>query len=256
MEVFFFGPASCQLLGVYHPADMTRDCYQGVVLCYPFGQEYMRAHRAYRQLASSLSRKGFHVLRFDYRGTGDSSGDLAEVSAEDWLQDIDSAVQELRDMAGVHTITLVGLRLGGLLAGIVGARRQNIAGLVLWDPLVSGAEYLDQLHRRITEVPEHKQLSNFEDAGGNLHFNGYCMPPSFQETLSTLNLREVTPTCRRILLVQSHQAGQFETLAKTWEQIDGFESRHTPAEHDWNYVDHVGGILMPQPVLQEISSWM
>lgn len=118
MKPFYFGPPSSQLFGAYHAPFPTRERYQGIVLCFPFGQEYMRAHRAFRQLAGSLSQEGFHVLRFDYRGTGDSAGDLTEVNAANWLDDIDYAIRELRDMMGVHKIDLMGLRMGALLAGV------------------------------------------------------------------------------------------------------------------------------------------
>ena len=46
----------------------------GVVLCAPFGCEWLWAHRMYRRLASALEAQGFAVLRFDYEGTGDSRG--------------------------------------------------------------------------------------------------------------------------------------------------------------------------------------
>ena len=42
----------------------------------------------------ALAERGQHVLRFDYRGTGDSFGELAEVSVHDWVEDIALAVRE------------------------------------------------------------------------------------------------------------------------------------------------------------------
>ena len=76
MEPFYFGPAGGRrLFGVFHepPASRRRGC--GVVLCYPLGTEYTSYYRAYRQLALSLAENGFHVLRFDFRGCGDSEGE-------------------------------------------------------------------------------------------------------------------------------------------------------------------------------------
>lgn len=256
MEAFFFGPSSSQLLGVYHPANLSHDRYQGVVLCYPFGQEYMRAHRAFRQLATTLAEKGLHVLRFDYRGTGDSSGDSKGVTAAEWMEDIEYAIQELKDMAGLQKVTLVGLRLGGLLAGTVAERQEKISGLVLWDPIVTGNDYAEQIRRNIEQAPKRKKASNFFDAPGNLHFNGFSMPAQFQSSLRDLSLLNLQPECDRILQVASHETDHFTSLAAVWRQYDGFQYRHVPAEHDWNYVDHVGGILLPQPVLQEITNWM
>ena len=139
MIPLFFGPSSSPLYGVHYPASGdsgSRD--MGIVLCSAFGQEYMRAHRAYRQLSLLLSRKGFHVLRFDYRGTGDSSGDLDGVTAADWVADVDAAIEELRESSGVPRIGLLGLRLGALIAGVTCRARDDVARLVLCDPVASG----------------------------------------------------------------------------------------------------------------------
>ena len=40
------------------------------------------------------------MLRFDYRGTGDSFGELGEVTVSDWLEDIALAVREGREISG------------------------------------------------------------------------------------------------------------------------------------------------------------
>ena len=68
----------------------------GAVLCAPWGQEYMRTHRALRQLATQLDRAGIHVFRFDYFGTGDSSGDSDAGTPLRWIEDIRSAADEPR----------------------------------------------------------------------------------------------------------------------------------------------------------------
>ncbi len=70
MDVLFLGDSDAPLLGAYHRARSGVDRGIGVVLAYPFGQEYMRAHRALRLLAQALTARGVHVMRVDYRGTG------------------------------------------------------------------------------------------------------------------------------------------------------------------------------------------
>lgn len=256
MKALFFGPARHQLLGVYHPPAATRDRFQGVVMCYPFGQEYMRAHRAIRQLATTLSNKGYHVLRFDYRGTGDSSGDLDGVCAADWLQDIGTAVQELKDMTGVPNVALVGLRLGALLAGIAACQRRDINSLVVWDPVINGADYVTELRNLTDKAPARRRLANFVEADGTLHINGFSMPGAMQHSIAILNLLDVAPNSRRVLQVASHETDAYRTLSDRWSNTEGFHYRHVPAEHNWNYVDHVGGILLPQQVLKEIGDWL
>lgn len=256
MDAFFFGPPDCQLLGVYHPPEPGRERYEGVVLCYPFGQEYMRAHRAYRQLATTLAKKGFHVLRFDYRGTGDSAAELEEVTAHQWLEDLDYAVQELKDLTGVHRISLVGLRIGALLAGLFATDRRDLSSLVLWDPMTRGSDYIEELRENIRQSGLKKRESKFVDGDGHLHFNGFCMSRQFQQSLSEMELFGRQPSCRRVLLLGSHPNRSFDDLATAWRSAGEVDYRHVSAEHDWNYVDHVGGILIPQAILAEIGAWL
>lgn len=220
----------------------------------------MRAHRAYRQLALLLSKAGHHVLRFDYAGTGDSSGDLEAVDASRWIDDINEAVRELLDTSGAGSATLLGLRLGGLLAAAAAEGRRDIDRLILWDPVISGSEYEKELLREIATGAasgEAVDSGNRLTEDGVLHYNGFSMTGRFRETLATLDLLKMRqPHVSRILHVVSHESEQFSRLRKDWSGHPGYRYQHTPAAHDWNYVDNFGGILLPQPVIQAIVAWM
>lgn len=259
MNPVFFGDNTALLYGIHHPPKVEgRDA--GVVLCSPFGQEYMRAHRAMRQLALLLTRKGYHVLRFDYLGTGDSSGELHEVSADQWVANVGQAIDELRELTGVSAVSVVGLRLGALLASQACAGREDIERLVLWDPISSGESYEAELQREIAaEGPREYSAhsGNAIDADGTMHYNGYSMSARFREALRKLELAPARPApTTRVLQVVSHETEGFAALQKAWRDLPGFRFQHTPAPHDWNYVDNFGGILLPQPVIQAIVNWM
>jgi pimeloyl-ACP methyl ester carboxylesterase len=115
----------------------------------------MCSHRTYRHLAERLATAGFHALRFDYHGTGDSSGDDDEPDrVRAWLESIDAAVAELQAAAGVRAVALVGLRFGATLAAVVAARRRDVQSLVLWAPCTSGRAYLREL-RALRMLKEH-----------------------------------------------------------------------------------------------------
>src|SRR5262245_24413810 len=144
MNPFFFGSSERPLFGVHHPPRERGARETGVVLCYPMGQEYMRSHRAFRQLANLLTRAGQHVFRFDYFATGDSSGASGEGSLAQWLADVNQAIDELKDNASLASVSLVGLRLGAALAARASAGRADIDRLVLWDPVVLGPSYLEE----------------------------------------------------------------------------------------------------------------
>ncbi|MFY8043690.1 MAG: alpha/beta hydrolase, partial [Rhodoferax sp.] len=116
MTPLFFGPNSHQLYGVMHMPQGHSAAQTAVLLCCPFGQEAIRTHRLYRVLADRLSRLGIPTLRFDYFGTGDSSGDDMDVDLGSWARDIRLADQELRRQSGMQSIAWMGARLGATAA--------------------------------------------------------------------------------------------------------------------------------------------
>jgi pimeloyl-ACP methyl ester carboxylesterase len=143
---YYFRSRSEPLLASYHRPERLHPRSTAVLLCNPFGEEANRAHRIYRVLATQLARSGYPVLRFDYSGTGDSMGDDAEASLDDWLDDIAHAGGELRKVSGARRLVALGMRLGGSLATLAAARRGlKLRHLLLWDPVVDGAGYLRDL---------------------------------------------------------------------------------------------------------------
>jgi len=105
----------------------------------------MRSHMALRKLAGHLEREGFHVLRFDYFGTGDSAGGAREGSLDEWRTNIVAALEDLKDRSGVTKVSIVGFRLGATLAA---QTNLELTDLVLWEPVVRGSDYLEELRQR------------------------------------------------------------------------------------------------------------
>jgi uncharacterized protein len=77
------------LYGMLHspPAGAARNCC--VLLLSPGIKGRIGPHRLYLKLAERLVPMGFHVLRFDFHGLGDSEGD----AEEDVLADLYNAIQ-------------------------------------------------------------------------------------------------------------------------------------------------------------------
>lgn len=259
MNPLFFGSAPTPLYGV-HLSPQGPPNGGGVVLCYPFGQEYMRAHRACRQLSLLLAKRGFHVLRFDYHGTGDSSGDIDDASIDRWTGDVSVAVGELRELAGVKGVTVIGLRLGAVFATMACQQLSDIDSLVVWDPIVDGAAYLAEIKREITsEIPNSYSPPSGSRAfpDGTLHYNGFAMPAPLCAALSSLRLDAIVPTTpRHVFQLVSHETPEFLRLRDAWRALPSYRYQFTPAPHDWNFVDQFGGILLPQPAIQAIVEWM
>ncbi|NMD54102.1 MULTISPECIES: hypothetical protein [Tsukamurella] len=127
----YFGPAAAPLYGALHlPA--SRRVRGAVLLVPPLAKEQYDAVRGLRRLATLLAADGLAALRFDYRGTGDSSGRSGDAdAAEDWIASIRNADEYLRGL-GLGAPAVVALRAGAALAGAAGLAPP---AAVLWDPV-------------------------------------------------------------------------------------------------------------------------
>ena len=158
MTPAFFLSNGERLFSVYHAPTVPPRSH-GVLLCYPLGHEYMRSHWAFRQLASRLAAAGFDVLRFDYFGTGDSSGEPSQASPEMWIENIQDAGRELSRITRCPTLSIVGLRLGALLAAHAVKREMSCKTLVQWDPIVEGSQYLSGVRELTSQLYAQEPLS-------------------------------------------------------------------------------------------------
>ena len=142
---YYFGESGKALYGVYHPPISQRPRHQAVLLCYPTGREYYMAHRAFQQLAVLMQKAGLHVFRFDYFGTGDSAGNLSQATAGQWGNDVVAAAEELQHTSGTTNLSVVAMRLGALLAATAPFADNDIRHLVMWDPVIRGRDYVQNL---------------------------------------------------------------------------------------------------------------
>jgi pimeloyl-ACP methyl ester carboxylesterase len=198
MKALRFGLGTRELVGMLHgPADDGARRF-GVLICPPFGQEGVRTHRLLRVLADRLVRDGFHVLRFDYYGTGESMGDDEEATLEGSVRDVLLAAAELEHHAACVRSVWIGLRLGGsaaLLAAASTARPPD--RLVLCDPVLYGTAYLQVLqdaHRETRRTSYSlRAWQPPDEAGGTLDAIGFAFGAAMQRELQALRADPVAP---------------------------------------------------------------
>ena len=246
MNPFFFGRSQQPLFGIYHPAK-GNDRGMGVVLCPPIGQEYMRTHRALRQLALQLAKAGLHVLRFDFSGLGDSAGDNTDASIAAWSDDIATAIDELKDSAGVRTVSVVGIRIAAAMACLAARERSDVDSLVLWDPVVAGADYLAEL-LALADVPGHAP------AGETIGVTGFALTAAFRSEIAGIDLCAVARHgAKRTMLVVSEERADYARLRAhlaAWHAPSTYAC--LPSGASWDDAEQMGAVLLPQAIIQAI----
>ncbi len=96
--------------------------------------ETVMGHKPFLILADYLARRGIAVLRCDDRGVGESTGDFATGTIEDFAQDARGAVDFLKHREGIDAqrIGLIGHSEGGMVAPLVAAQDDpGVAFIVL-----------------------------------------------------------------------------------------------------------------------------
>jgi alpha-beta hydrolase superfamily lysophospholipase len=195
----WFGPASRPLAGwLTTPRDgLARG---GVVLAPPIGREARGARRTMRRTAIALAARGFVSLRFDYRGTGDASGDLEEPDLDvAWMDSVASAVDLLRSCE-LEPVSAVGMRLGATIVGAAAdARDLSLDSLVLWDPCASGRNYLRELSALELLRREHVDV----EGDGSVETSEHVFSVTAADAIRRLNLAKLerSPLATRVLVL-------------------------------------------------------
>lgn len=215
MTPFYFGDSKKQLYGVYHPSTAYSQNAEAILICYPLWREYFWTHRAITQLANRLADSGFPVLRFDYYATGDSAGSTDECTLEQWLQDIETAIFELKDLSAANRVSIVGLRFGATLAALISQRIQ-INQLVFWDPVVNGQSYIQnmkemhnayiQQHLQEIRQPIEKLLLNDDE------YFGFKLPNTILSSISEVDLLKTRLTANYANLCVTEEKPEFRGL--------------------------------------------
>jgi pimeloyl-ACP methyl ester carboxylesterase len=145
-QPIYFKSGRETLFGWLHLPPRSARTGRGIVICKPFGYEAICAHGSIRAFADACASGGATVLRFDYAGTGDSSGgDSNADELSQWCDDIRAAMRTLRQTYPIERMGLLGMRFGALLAGLVAADDASVEDLIAVAPIVSGRRYLREL---------------------------------------------------------------------------------------------------------------
>jgi len=191
-----------------------------VLLCNPFGQEAIRAHRLYRVLGDRLTAAGFHVLRFDYYGSGDSAGDDAAFDLDGAIADAVAAGNLLLQRSRAGKLSCLGLRLGGNIAALASSHwAEALDHLLLFEPVAEGGSHLLALQQSNADTmagmfgsrwridPALRQF-NLPDPGGEAL--GFALTPACKAQIAErIGLHQPWPGRARNTIILTPQVDAF-----------------------------------------------
>lgn len=233
IPLFFKNNDNQHLFGIIHEPEgnINKPLW---VFCHPFAEEKLWSHRVYVNLARKLCSLGYVVLRFDYRGYGDSEGQFERSTLAGQLDDIESAIKYiLLQYPTSDSVALLGLRYGAVLAALTAEKSNEVSHLVLWDPIIDMSKYMQELLRaNLTTqmvmygkvVKNRTELSQKILEGEAVNIDGYDLTRDLFEPADKINLLEMERTfsgpCQIVQIGRANQPlkKDLEQLASTYPE--------------------------------------
>ncbi len=171
---------------------------------HPFAEEMNKARRMAALQARALAAAGWTVLQVDLAGCGDSEGEFGEASWDRWVADVREAVGWLRERSGREP-WLWGLRAGCLVASEAAIEMASVPGLLFWQPVLSGKQFLQQFLRlklasQILGSAEAARVDTRELRerllrGDSVEVAGYELSPALAAGLEAADLAPIAGAC-------------------------------------------------------------
>ena len=254
IEPLFFDGTAGRLYGCLHrPLPGQPEAPYAALLCAPLGSEYLRAHRALRQLAALLARQGVTVLRFDYFGTGDADGDSEAVSLAQCEADIRAAATLLSRHTGGLPQSWIGLRLGARLALQAAATTVLAApsAVVAWHPVTDGDALLREWRNDHRNYLAAQGFAVTVADGGAEEVLGFPLPAALVGELQALPAPLIVPQGCAVLAVHAPADADRVHRLVGGPGVEYLALTHAPL---WRTDPH--DVRVPSDVLARLVAWL
>ena len=134
LETALYLQSGTETLFAVHTSPVSSPTDLGVLLAHS-GRYNFSAHRngVWTDVSRRLAREGIPSLRFDFAGTGESSGEFVLRLDGQPVADATAAMDALR-ATGCRRLLVVGSCFGGMPSVVAGVAREDVAGMVLVSP--------------------------------------------------------------------------------------------------------------------------
>jgi len=188
------------LRGMIHIPDQGEGPYPGVILYHGFVGNRMEPSFLFVRFSRLLMANGIASVRFDFLGSGESDGDFEEMTLSSEIEDALDILEFFtgRPKIDRQRIFLLGLSMGGSIAGYVAASKENkgskgtdFKGLILW----AAAGEMKELAR------EHSSADKSLPTNNPLDRKGLKLGLNFINDIENLEIMKVTSRYRGPVLI-------------------------------------------------------
>ncbi len=249
----YFGHADKPLMGWLHSIKSNLSIStqnKAVIICQPLGLDYMNAYRSMRFVADYFALAGIPAFRFDYHGTGDSSGsNLDHDRIPDWLESIQFAQKKVVELTGQKSIGLFGFRLGGTLASLA-SERNNFDFMILWSAIEKGSRFLREIKalQKTSSIIE-QAPSDLLEAGGTVYWN------ETKTSISQISLLNIKPKVRNILIIPRDDIPSNGNLKDCWSG-KSIDCEQIPLTGSSNMLIDAHLTKVPHKSIETLVNWV
>lgn len=226
-EAGFFGAGSDRLFGItYLP--QSEPVQAGIVFCEPILSQFRAHYRVGTLTARALAGAGVAVQRFQYRGMGNSDGDIAGLTLASMIEDAQEASTTLRDVVGMPSIAYFGLNIGAYPAAVLS---RDGSPLVIDSPHPTGRGYFRAAFRAhgiyaMKEGAEKSATQTLLDEmreTGVTSLLGCRLPGGLYDSLAAASLaEEMGDNTRPVLLIGPGQSGELRgDMRRLVDELEG-----------------------------------
>lgn len=157
-----------------------------VMFCHGLAGHRIGKHRMYVMLAECLSRVGIASFRFDFRGSGDSEGEFADMSLQGEVSDAVKAFEFLSIQKHIdpRRIGVFGRSFGGAISIIAAHQFGGIKSVALWAPVFNAEQWEEQWEMFETHQIDEKTRHDL------MRINGQLPSVDFYKEMFSMNLSD------------------------------------------------------------------
>ncbi|WP_017727616.1 alpha/beta hydrolase [Halalkalibacterium ligniniphilum] len=203
-----------------------------IVFVHGFVGSKVGEHRLFVKAARRLAEKGYTVMRFDFVGSGESSGDYKDVTISRLIEELKGAIEYILLKENQSELTLIGHSLGGAISSLVAGNDPRVKQLILWSPVARPYEDIT----RITGSERVEQAKNF----GTTDYQGFGISDLFFEDLKKHQPLRAITTYKGAFAIFHGENDKEVPPSNAFDYAAAF-TKHNPSYHvPVSFIKHAG----------------